>query len=429
MKERTVAYQNGITLLFFLTWGFMFIDRLAISFIMPVIVPELELSNGQVGTINMAFTIMWGISAIVVCAFADKVGHLKTWLILSGVLTAVFGGMCALATSYGSLLVLRALVGIAEGPFSTFIMAALGKSVDGNRLGVSVGIVNAGVSVVACTLAPVLLTQLVAVTTWQVAFLVAALPGLLFIICVAFFLHPIPDEKKEDIASEEAKKKGMFTELWGYKNFRTCFFLAMTHMAGYYIIQIYASLYWTEIGAISVQTAGKLISAAGFFGILWAIVLPKISDNLGRRPVLAASYIAAILVPLSMWLIPGAKISMAIYVLFSGVPGAIGIFWINLIPMESLPPYLTSTGISIPMSMGEFIGGALITTIAGYVADAVGLNNMMVLAAVGYALSFVLALLVIECAPRVVAKKKAAAGITDEAAPPEPERVEGPAEE
>lgn len=170
---------------------------------------------------------------------------------------------------------------------------------------------------------------------------------------------------------------------------------------------IYASLYWTQIAQISVQTAGLLISAAGFVGIFWCIFLPKLSDICGRRSILAISYVASVLVPLTMWMIPGAKLAMICYVAFSAVPGAIGVFWINLIPMESLPPYLTSTGISIPMSMGEFIGGALITTIAGFVADAVGLSNMMVLAAAGYVLSFVLALLVIESAPRVVAKRQA----------------------
>ena len=67
-----LAYENKIIVLFFLTWGFLFIDRLAISFIFPVIVPDLGLSNAQVGTINMSFTIMWGVSAIVVSAFAGK---------------------------------------------------------------------------------------------------------------------------------------------------------------------------------------------------------------------------------------------------------------------------------------------------------------------------------------------------------------------
>ena len=405
-KQQT-WYENKLIALFFLTWGFLFIDRLAISFIFPVIVPDLGITNGQVGTINMAFTIMWGVSAIVVSAIADKVGNLKRWLVICGFLTAIFGGCCALAHSYVSLLLLRALVGVAEGPFSTFIMAALGKSVRGERLGISVGIVNAGVCVIAATLGPIFLTQLVAVTTWQMAFLVAAAPGFILMIGVLLLVKPIPDEKKEVTGEEVIDKRGMFSELWSYRNFRVCFFLAMTHMSGYYIIQIYASLYWTEIAKISVQTAGFLMSAAGFVSIFWCVFMPKLSDIYGRRNILAISYIASILVPLTMWLIPGAKISMLIYVLFSGVPGAIGIFWINLIPMESLPPYLTSTGISIPMSMGEFIGGALITTIAGFVADAVGLSNMMVLALCGYVLSMVLALLVKECAPRAIARKEA----------------------
>lgn len=411
MEKHTRKYENGIIMLFFLTWGFLFIDRLAISFIFPVIVPDLGLTNGQVGTINMSFTIMWGLSAIVVSAIADKMGNLKRWLVVCGFLTAIFGGCCAFAQSYVSLLLLRALVGIAEGPFSTFIMAALGKSVRGERLGLSVGIVNCGVSVIAATLGPICLTQLVAVTTWQIAFLVAAAPGFILMICVAAFVKPIPDEKRETAeVSEEGSensisRKSMLGELWSYRNFRVCFFLAMTHMSGYYIIQIYASLYWTEIAKISVQTAGLLISASGFIGIFWAIFLPKLSDICGRRIILTLSYIVAILTPLTMWLMPGTGLAMVCYAVFAGIPGAIGVFWINLIPIESLPPYLTSTGISIPMSMGEFIGGALITTIAGFVADAVGLSNMMIIAAGGYLLSLLLSLRVIECAPRVLERK------------------------
>ena len=403
--KKQFGYENKIIALFFLTWGFLFIDRLAISFIFPVIVPDLGLSNAQVGTINMSFTIMGGISAIVVSAFADKMGNLKRWLVVCGFLTAIFGGCCAFAHSYVALLLLRALVGVAEGPFSTFIMAALGKSVRGERLGLSVGIVNAGVAVIAATLGPIFLTQLVAVTTWQMAFVVAAAPGFILMIFVALFVKPIPDAEREPV-EEGISKKNMFSELWSYRNFRVCFFLAMTHMSGYYIIQIYASLYWTEIAKISVQTAGFLMSAAGFLGIFWCVVLPKLSDNFGRRKVLLICYVASFLAPLTMFAAPGSHLAMVMYAVCSSIPGAIGIFWINLIPMESLPKHLTSTGISIPMSMGEFIGGALITTIAGVIADLFGLANMMVLVMAGYALSFVLVLFVIETAPKVVARQK-----------------------
>jgi MFS family permease len=422
-KTNNKIYENKLIILFFLTWGFLFIDRLAISFVMPVIVPELNISNTQVGVINMAFTIAWGVSAIVFSSIADKVGNLKRWLLLSGFLTAIFGAACALSTSFETLVLLRSLVGIAEGPFSTFIMAMLGKSIAKDRLGFGVGVVNAGVSVVAITLGPIFLTQLVAVTTWQMSFLVAASPGLIFMIVVWRFVRPIADDRKsvateggaEDGAKDDQPilRKNMFTELWSYRNFRVCCILAATHMSGYYVMQIFASLYWTEVAGLDVQTMGFLISGMGIFGIITSVVLPKISDIYGRKPVMLIAYILCVLPSLSMFLWPGSTLSMVLYVLLAGLPGALGIFWINLIPIETLPPYLTSTGISIPMSMGEFIGGAAITTFAGAIADAYGLPTMMIIVSIGFVLSFLVCLPLIETAPRALEKRasKAQGGI------------------
>jgi MFS family permease len=382
----------------------LFIDRLAISFVMPVIVPELEISNTQVGIVNMAFTIAWGVSAILFSGIADRLGNLKRWLLLSGFLTAIFGALCALSTSFGTLVLFRTLVGIAEGPFSTFVMAMLGKSISKDRLGLGVGVVNAGVSVVAITLGPILLTQLVAITTWQMSFLAAASPGFIFMIVVWRFVRPVPDERRERAAEGDGVPPGknMFAELWSHRNFRVCCILAATHMSGYYVMQIFASLYWTNVAGLDVQRMGFLISGMGIFGIITSIVLPKISDIYGRKPVMLISYILCILPSLSMFLSPGSVLSMGLYVLLAGLPGALGIFWINLIPIETLPPYLTSTGISIPMSLGEFIGGAAITTFAGAIADAYGLSTMMVIVSFGFAVSFLVCLPLLETAPRAL---------------------------
>jgi MFS family permease len=414
-KANNKVYENKLIILFFLTWGFLFIDRLAISFVMPVIVPELNISNTQVGIINMAFTIAWGVSAIVFSGIADRMGNLKRWLLISGFLTAIFGAACALSTSFETLVLFRTLVGIAEGPFSTFIMAMLGKSIAKGRLGFGVGVVNAGVSVIAITLGPILLTQLVAVTTWQMSFLVAASPGLIFMLVVWRFVKPVADELPgaagegaagEGAAAEPPKpRKNMFAELWSYRNFRVCCVLAATHMSGYYVMQIFASLYWTEVAGLDVQTMGFLISGMGIFGIITSVALPKISDIFGRKPVMLIAYVLCVLPSLSMFLLPGSTLSMVLYVLLAGLPGALGIFWINLIPIETLPPYLTSTGISIPMSMGEFIGGAAITTFAGAIADAYGLPTMMIIVSVGFVLSFLVCLPLIETAPRALEKR------------------------
>ena len=403
-------YENKLIILFFCTWGFLFIDRLSITFILPVITQDLQINNAQVGILNLAFTVAWGASAIVVSSIADKKGNLKRWLLLSGFLTSIFGAACALATSFETLIVFRILVGIAEGPFSTFIMAMLGKSVCENRLGLSVGIVNTGVAVIAAAMAPILLTQLVAVTTWQMVFFVGALPGLIFMIVVTVFVKPVPDTKREDVTKDDGsplEKRNMFAELWSYRNFRICFFLAMVHMAGYYIMQIFATLYWVNVAGLTVQTAGALMSGAGLVGIFTCIFLPKLSDIYGRRPVMMAGYLLSVLPSLFMFLLPGSTASMVIFVLCASIPGALGIFWINLIPIETLPKYLTATGISVPMAMGEFIGGAVITAIAGVIADMYGLPTMMIIAACGMVASFLLAIFVIETSPRALERKAA----------------------
>ncbi|MDR1042428.1 MAG: MFS transporter [Clostridiales Family XIII bacterium] len=404
-------YENKLILLFFLTWGFLFIDRLAISIVLPVIVPDLQITNTQVGIVNMGFTVGWAVSAIILGGIADKKGNLKMWLLISGFGTAIFGAACALSNSFETLLILRTLVGIAEGPFVTFLMAVLGKSISQGRLGLGVGIVNAGVSVIAITFGPIFLTQLIAVTTWQMTFLVAALPGLAFMVVVWRFVKPVEEDKKSETAEGVPEKpKNMFAELWSYRNFRVCCILAFTHMAGYYVMQIYASLYFTEVGNMDVQTWGFLMAAMGFVGMATSIIFPKISDNFGRKPVLLVSYILCVLPSLFMFLLPGSMISAVLYVAFAGLPGAIGIFWINLIPMETLPPYLTASGMAIPMALGELIGGALIGTIAGVVADSFGLANMMIIVSIGFLVSFFVCLPLIETAPRAlerIAKKNA----------------------
>jgi MFS family permease len=403
------SYENKLIILFFLTWGFLFIDRVSISFIMPVIQPDLNLSNTQIGIINMAFTIAWGISTIIFGGISDKTGNLKRWVVFSGFLTAVFSAACALANSFSTLIVLRVLVGIAEGPFPAFMMAMIGKSVSKGRLGMAIGIVNTGVSVIAITFGPVMLTQFVTVTSWQMSIFVAALPGLILMLIVMFFVKPLAVETNEPTPAQDAvtaeKPKNMFLELFAYRNFTLCLVMAATHMAGYYVMQIFAALYWTRIAGLSMQMMGTLTAGMGLMGILTSIVMPKLSDIYGRKPILLISYLVCILPSLFMFLMPGSTVSMVLYVLFAGLPGALGIFWMNLIPIETLPPYLTVTGISLPMSAGEFIGGALITTIAGGVADLYGLPTMMIIVSIGFVLSFLVCLPLIETAPRALERK------------------------
>lgn len=45
IKSRTFSYENSVMVLLALAFGFVFFDRLALNFLAPFVVPELNLTN------------------------------------------------------------------------------------------------------------------------------------------------------------------------------------------------------------------------------------------------------------------------------------------------------------------------------------------------------------------------------------------------
>ena len=56
-KVPLFSYENLVILLMGLAFGFVFFDRLAISFLAPFLVPELGLSNTQLGVLASALAL------------------------------------------------------------------------------------------------------------------------------------------------------------------------------------------------------------------------------------------------------------------------------------------------------------------------------------------------------------------------------------
>lgn len=165
MINHDKKYENTIVTLFFLSWGFIFLDRLCISFLLPTIVPEMNLTNAQVGQIGFATTGAYAVASVVFGALIDKSGYKKKWLIPFVFATAVLSGMSATSQTFTHLLIVRALVGAAEGPILPIMMAMLASASSENTFGRNAGILNSGAAVIAVILGPIIITQLVGITS------------------------------------------------------------------------------------------------------------------------------------------------------------------------------------------------------------------------------------------------------------------------
>jgi MFS family permease len=399
--ESLRKYEWKIVIVFFFAWGFVFLDRLAIAYLTPTLVEVFNLSNAQVGKIGTVTTGCYAVATIFFSMLAHRVGKPKKTLVAFVMATAVAACLCALVQTYTQLLLARGLVGAFEGPILPLIMVLVSKTAGEKSLGLDSGIINLGVVILAIMLGPLLVTQVLAISTWQMAFLLAALPscvvGILIMILVkeAGIQHP-PESKS--LKTNHARN-GLLPEFLNYRNIRVCSLVSIVAMSGYWCIMLYAPLYLTRVNHTSIRTMGFISSAMGVTMIVYAILIPKLSDIFRRKPILTLFLVFPAVGTSLMAIFPGTGLSMLAYVTTGGILGCLMPVYAIIIPLESVPDHLKASANSFVIGLGEIIGGAFFPWIAGTVADAIGMPAMMGLASALLGAGILVSLFVTEPTP------------------------------
>ncbi len=76
MTKKPVSKQEWrAVLILSLGFGLVGIDRFLISTMYPTIARELNLGYGDIGTITGALALAWGVAALVMGNFSDKIGQ------------------------------------------------------------------------------------------------------------------------------------------------------------------------------------------------------------------------------------------------------------------------------------------------------------------------------------------------------------------
>ena len=394
-------YEAALVAMGFFTWGLIFMDRMAVSILMPVIQPYFDITNTQVGKISFVTSMCYAISAIVFASLVSKSSHRKLWLIFFVLVTALASGLCCLTRSYESLLFCRALVGIGEGPVLPLIYNFVAESSSDNRYGFNTGVINAGVACIAASLGPIFITQLIGSFDWQMTFLLSSLPTFVMVIILLAGVkeHGVSREtgkaikvapKQEVKVEEKPKEKAKVSDMLKNRNFVLCCLIQILGCGGYWIITTYSSLYLVNVAGFNMATMGIAASLMGILTIAWDILVPKFSDNFGRKPLCIIGYGCAILAPLAMFLCQGNMLSVVMFVLFGGCFGAGFAVVAGAIPSESLAPNLRTSAIAIIMGLGDFLGAACLPLLGGVIADAKGLAFMMICGVIVGVLAMVL---------------------------------------
>lgn len=397
-------YERNMVILFFFTWGFTFLNRLSINFVMPVIKDDLQLSGSDVGLVAFISTITLALSSILFGRLSDQQGLRKRFLVPSVIAVGIFTLLSFFAHDFISLLILRALVGAGLGPILPMIMSINQFSSTENKLGRNTGFILTGDAIIASTLGPIIITQLTEYFSWQTTLVITSIPALIMGWLVFKYVRevdlntasedtnaPLPASIVTSPPSTSSDKAMPMKQILQYPNIMLCFILTIFTIGAFFIIVTYAPLYLTEVEGYSVSKMGLISSIMGIVYIPFALSVPRITDKFGRKPIITITILLCSVAPLFMFLFPKTWLSFGAYIVFGGLAGTIHVFLNTIIPLESLPDGLKTTGSSLIIATGEIVGAAGIPYIAGYVADAYGYAVIMLGSAILFLLSFLLA--------------------------------------
>ena len=387
--DSSKRYENTLVGILFFTWGTVFLDRMSPLYLAPYFAPEFHLGNAQIGTLASILAITWAASTFFFGALSDRLGR-KPVLVPAVFIFSILSWMSGLAHSFHQLLLIRALMGVAEGPTWSIMTALIEESSSAKRRGRNIGLVVSAAALVGLAAAPVLTTQVAARWGWRSAFFVAGIPGLL----AGFLIWKYVKEPSTNHGTTHRKPSlREYFSILRYRNIWLCCLGATGFMSWLFALSVFAPLYITEVAHESATTAGFLLGASGLGSFFLGFLLPSLSDRVGRKPVLLIMAALSAVVPLA-FLVPVLyvyPILLAAIVFAANTGQGIASLIMVLVPTESVPAQFRATSIGLTTLVGEIMGATGAPLLAGALAEKHGLGLTMWLAAGGSAVLFLAA--------------------------------------
>lgn len=408
------SYEWKIILLLSLTFGLVGLDR----FILPVILQspnstmgvDLGLTPEQGGQLAGYLGMAWGVSAFIMGFMADKLGR-RAVLVPAIVIFSLMSAFSGLSTTIMMLVIVRVIMGLAEGPVASTGVAVAFEASKPSRRGLNNGIFQCMISLFGLALAPWIAPRLLEVYNWPVVFMLVGAPGVILAVIMWFVVRePLKQaaEAGKGGANDSLSFSAVFG-MFGHRNAKVAPLTLICAMGGIFVIAalLFAYLTAPEVaGGLGLDpiTAGNVMSAVGVGGCIGQFAMPALSDILGRKITTLASYILA---------------ALFLYAFSQTGPESTTVLWILLffsslfnfaalailagpVAAEAAPPGMLASMAGFVIFSGEFVGGGISPIIAGGLAAEYGLRSALYFAACGLVLGFIVALFMVETAPSKV---------------------------
>jgi MFS family permease len=157
-----------------------YLDRAALSITAPLISRDLHLDPAQLGIVFSSFFVGYALFCFVGGYASDRFGPKKV-LSISMLVWSLFCGLTAGVFSIASLLVVRVIFGMGEGPYCANINKLVSTWFSRKDQATAIGVANSGQSFGAALAGPIV--GFIAVSAgWRMSFVIIAAVGVLWVL-------------------------------------------------------------------------------------------------------------------------------------------------------------------------------------------------------------------------------------------------------
>ena len=389
-------YEKSMVLLLSLSFGLVGLDRFIILPLFPVIMHDLQLDYQDLGYLSAALAFTWGLSALGMGSVIERLGTRRV-LVLSIAVLSLLSGFSALATGVLGLVILRGLMGICEGAFTPTSIIVTNEVSRPDRRGLNLGIQQALFPILGLCLGPLIAAYLLQLSgSWRAVFAIISLPGLLLAGYLYKVYRPLPGPASNGPAGSAGRN---WLAAFKSGNVSLNILIMFCILTCQFVLCAMLPSYLTDHMHLETLSMALVISAIGLGGFIGQLIIPGMSDRLGRKPVVSVCFMTSstlvgllIVSPAIPWLL------FLLLFLLSFFNFSLICMTVGPLTSESVAPALLPTATGIVVGFGEILGGGLSPAVAGFAASHFGLPSVLYVALSGSLAGLLLSFLLKESA-------------------------------
>ena len=337
---------------------------------------ELNLNYQDLGLISGILALAWGLASAMSGPLSDRYGR-KRVLVPAVLIFSLLVASTGLATGLFSMLLVRGLMGLAEGAYVPSSIVATIEASKPSRMGLNIGIQQMAAPFVGLGLGPVIgIALLDVLPSWHWVFAVIAVPGLV----LAYVLSKVMRDTHASDAAVQSNPTDQVSfkdilpikSVWVNTLVMVCMFTSAIPLA------IFFPNYMTDYLHLSLESMSQMMIGLGLGSLTGTVILPALSDRWGRKPLMVVGTLISVVCV--AWLptvqVAGMELFAVIFLISFMNAGVIAI---TIGPLTHLttPAHLVGTATGVGVGAAEMMGGAIAPAIAGAMAQHIGIEKVL----------------------------------------------------